>query len=558
MRLSSKLTLCLVVLAGCGSEDPGALVPDGGAEPPTYYQDIAPLVHRECGSCHAEGGIGPFRLDTYEQLEPRAELALAAMQAGTMPPWMPDPSCNTFEEERILEPSELALFERWVFGGMPLGDPDTAAPLDPGPPPFEPTHVGSIEGGYVPDPSQPDDYRCFLLDFEFDRDLFLSGSTVWPDSSALVHHVLVYALGPDQVAMAEDLDAAEEGPGYTCFGGPIPSDPEAMDMGTGSGGLPTQIGAWVPGQLPNQLPEGHAIPIEAGSRVVMQVHYNLLSAEPEADATQFAMTLTDEAPAMEVTTRPLPVLDLSIPAGDPEVVAQRTFVNYRSDPLVIQEITGHMHLLGTELRAERVAEGGDECMLDIPAWDFDWQQSYSLPPDQAVVVEPGEGIRVTCEYDNSPENQPVVNGEQVEPRDVTWGEGTLDEMCLLYLRLERPYQPRESGPEACDAAAQACLASCDDADVACLLDCEQMPDSCRLCVLQGLVECGRADCAGSLLAGASCVRDCATNTFLLGGSTDRCLQTECPSTRDDLVACMEPVYQAGTCQEPLAACGIGL
>jgi hypothetical protein len=39
---------------------------------------------------------------------------------------------------------------------------------------------------------------------------------------------------------------------------------------------------------------------------------------------------------------------------------------------------------------------------------------------------------MTCVYDNSAAHQPVVNGVQQAPRDVAWGEGTLDEMCLTY------------------------------------------------------------------------------------------------------------------------------
>jgi hypothetical protein len=40
---------------------------------------------------------------------------------------------------------------------------------------------------------------------------------------------------------------------------------------------------------------------------------------------------------------------------------------------------------------------------------------------------------VECHYDNSPGNQPVVDGQRLPPRDVTWGEGTHDEMCLSYI-----------------------------------------------------------------------------------------------------------------------------
>jgi hypothetical protein len=35
-----------------------------------------------------------------------------------------------------------------------------------------------------------------------------------------------------------------------------------------------------------------------------------------------------------------------------------------------------------------------------------------------------------CTWDNSQKNQPVVNGQQISPIDVMWGEGTLNEMCM--------------------------------------------------------------------------------------------------------------------------------
>ena len=33
---------------------------------PTWYQDVAPIVHETCGGCHRDGGIAPFSMDSYE------------------------------------------------------------------------------------------------------------------------------------------------------------------------------------------------------------------------------------------------------------------------------------------------------------------------------------------------------------------------------------------------------------------------------------------------------------------------------------------------------------
>jgi hypothetical protein len=45
---------------------------------------------------------------------------------------------------------------------------------------------------------------------------------------------------------------------------------------------------------------------------------------------------------------------------------------------------------------------------------------------------------MNCQYDNSAKNQPAYQGKQQAPRDVNWGEGTTDEMCLGILLWGQP------------------------------------------------------------------------------------------------------------------------
>ena len=46
---------------------PDAGPPPGAALGPavTYHQDVAPLLARHCLSCHAQGGMAPFTLESY-------------------------------------------------------------------------------------------------------------------------------------------------------------------------------------------------------------------------------------------------------------------------------------------------------------------------------------------------------------------------------------------------------------------------------------------------------------------------------------------------------------
>ncbi|MCB9597496.1 MAG: hypothetical protein H6719_32545 [Sandaracinaceae bacterium] len=555
------LVLALTLgLAGCDTEMDGPLRPDGGmmmmmGPTTTYYADVAPLIARECLGCHVEGGIGPFPLDSYPAVVENAEYVVPAVMTGYMPPWMPDPACREFEHQRGLAPAERAVFERWVDEGMVEGDPADQPPLPPAPPTFTATHVAHMTEPYLPDATLPDDYRCFLLDHTFEGDSFLTGRNVVPGAGSLVHHVLVYAVPPDMVAAIEAEDARVDGPGYTCFGGPVPT---AADAEGGSLGL-VGLGGWVPGALPAIAREGRGTYVPAGSRLVMQVHYNLLTNDPELDSTEVHMQITTDPPEFGVTTFPTAIRDLNIRAGVAENRHRRVFRNYRSEAMQLTALTPHMHLLGTEISMNRVpafdASGDPECLVDVPHWDFNWQQTYVFREDDPVTLAPGEGLELRCVYDNSDSNQPVINGEPVESRDVTWGEGTLDEMCLLYVSHETPWTgpPTESGCGAVDA----CMASCTTDDAQCLLACEGLDVTCRICNLEATAGCARDTCLARYAPNATCFDSCILSYVLLGGSFDRCMETECPTgawapARD----CIAGVLEAGTCDSQLTACGI--
>ena len=66
-RLLGGCSVLVVLLFACGEpvETPPAPAPE---VPPTYHRDIAPLVQEKCGSCHTQGGIAPFPLQTYAQV----------------------------------------------------------------------------------------------------------------------------------------------------------------------------------------------------------------------------------------------------------------------------------------------------------------------------------------------------------------------------------------------------------------------------------------------------------------------------------------------------------
>lgn len=111
---------------------------DGGddsstTERVTYWQDVAPVIVERCAGCHSEGGIAPFRLDTYEHAAAMAQASVAAVEARVMPPWLvtSDGSCGDFADSLALDDDEIATFRAWVDDGIEEGTPRTDLVVPP-------------------------------------------------------------------------------------------------------------------------------------------------------------------------------------------------------------------------------------------------------------------------------------------------------------------------------------------------------------------------------------------------------------------------------------------
>jgi hypothetical protein len=534
---------------------------DAAADGPTWHGEIGPIVAKRCMSCHQEGESAPFALETVDAMRTYATAAVAAIEGGRMPPWMPDRDCRSYQEERLIEPAELDLIRAWIAADMPEGVATGAAPVAPDRLTFEPTHEGRSAEGYLPNPALPDDWRCFILDVNIDRDYYMTAATVVPDAKPVVHHALVYAVDGSMRESLEDADAKEAGAGYTCFGGPNPSTGEGgggIGAGfTGASGFPNQLAAWVPGIQPTVFPDGTAIRIVKDSIIVMQVHYSTLTSEPILDRSTFQMRLTEEKPELLYQTKPLAIPSIAIPAGEAASTHTRVFKNWSSSPVTLSGGTGHMHLLGQFIEAKVEREGQpEECLVRIPDWDFNWQQAYRFLPDEQAVIAPGDGVRLTCTFDNSAGNQAVVNGEQLAPRDVSWGESTLDEMCLFYVAVVQPYEePEPTTTTPCEST-DACVAACEDPrSIACVLGCEETSVSCLTCVAKSAQSCA-ASCLGSLLAARDCLVDCGVGATAFGSGFDACLSDSCPDAYSGFTACMDPKIAAGECDAALTGCGV--
>lgn len=431
---------CVALVVGACGTDEGGDGGDGNGEALTYYKDIKPIIDTKCVNCHKDGGIGPFSLAAHADLVDASAVIPDAIISGQMPPWPPDNDCNDYKFDRSLAAEDIDTIVAWFDAGAEMGSPDV---IPNEPPPVEDSSVGRIDltleldEAYTPIRS-PDDYRCFVFEWPETETRYVTGFNIVPGDDSLVHHVIAFMAPASAKAEYDNLDAREEGPGYTCFG---------ATNGTVSGSL----GSWVPGAGGMRFPEGTGIRMEPGQLVILQVHYNTLFTGPRPDKTSLQVQLADTVakPAYFIPwSNPfwLEGLNMKIPANDSDVLHSFSF-----DPTPftsqltqgrlpddtefdVHMVTHHMHLLGTRgyLQVSKQV-GGDECLLDIPKWDFDWQGFYYLR--DPVRINKGDRLTIDCRWDNSAANQPLIDGTPAIPQDVYWGEGSRDEMCLggLYI-----------------------------------------------------------------------------------------------------------------------------
>lgn len=403
---------------------------DTESDPPTlaYYRDIAPIIEGRCASCHVEGGVAPFPLTSYEEVAMYGALVAAVTDAGTMPPWPAADGCNTYKGDTSLSEAQVAVIRAWVEEGSPEGDPaDQGEPLANLSIELPRVDVAvELEESHTPIPDEPggfDEHVCFLLDWPGATEQFIRGYEVLPTNLAAAHHAVIRIVPPDAL---EDLRAADEADpayGWNCGAG--------TGMNAGQGAL---LGGWIPGGGASVFPEGTGLRIEPGSAILMNMHYNLVSGDLTPDSTRIDLMVEDE---VEREGRSTFVLDPSWPLGNNMLIpAGETGVEHQADFGVavlgdqdIYQTAMHMH---TFARSGKVwvthPDGSETCAVDIPRWDFDWQLTYPL--QKPIRLTQGDRLNISCSFDNALEDQPTVDGRPAEPRDITWGEDTYDEMCM--------------------------------------------------------------------------------------------------------------------------------
>ena len=399
----------------------GALALNLNAEEITFTEHVAPIIFQNCTSCHRPGEAGPFPLMNYNDVSKRGKLIARVTEERVMPPWHARKGSFKYHGDRRLTEQQINTLGRWVETGSPEGNPvklPTMPIFASGWQLGKPDLIVQMTEAFSVPADGRDIYRSFVVPLNLPKDKWLKAVEFRPGERTVVHHCL---FSYDTTGEARRLDKSEKQPGFR----------RMRRQGRGIGSL----GGWAVGGQPNKLPADLAWRLPKNADLVLAMHYHP-SGKPEKDQSTIGLYFTDQPPSTAFTGVQLPPVfgalsGVNIPAGEKAFTVRDSFTL----PIDVEAfaVSAHAHYLGKQLHmSAKLPSGKKMNLLNIPDWDFSWQEQYQFK--DFVSLPKGTKLESTVVWDNSAQNP---NNPSVPPKRVRWGPESEDEMGSLTL-LCRP------------------------------------------------------------------------------------------------------------------------
>jgi peroxiredoxin len=378
-----------------------------------YASDVAPVLEKNCLSCHSPGNIGPFSLSDYQKVRSKSDMIQEVLLSRRMPPWSADRSIGHFVGEPTMNLDETRTLLGWIAQGAKRGegeDPLPQAKVPPAPywPLGEPDFIVKLPQPEEIPASGVLEYRHIKIKVPVTEDTWLSGVSIHPGNRKVVHHSIV---------RVKSSQGGDDGSGRGMF-----------------------LQGWAPGYQPERFPEGTGRLLSAGSTLDVEMHYTTMGS-PQTDQTEIGFYKLAAKPEVVLETHAAVNQEFSIPPDDSDA---QTFAvcAVKSDSRLIA-MAPHMHLRGSWMRYEALYPNGKrETLLSVPHYDFNWQTGYRLV--QPKLLPKGTWILCTGGFDNSPQNP----NNPAPAKRVVWGDQSFEEMFIGFLDITAVPEATHSSPNA--------------------------------------------------------------------------------------------------------------
>ena len=373
-------------------------------EVPDYSSKVAPLLIEKCVSCHREGGIAPFAMDSHMMVQGWAPMMKEVMLTKRMPPAQVDPSINHFSNARYMDSAELQTLVHWIDAGAPRGEgaEDPLADVEMPKSEWElgePDYVVEVPAFTVPATGVLD-YENVTINLPFEDDVWVKSVQHIPGDRRVLHHLLSYIVPADyseRIVEGENDEYREFLEGYA------PGKDEAVTY-----------------------PDGAGMFVPKGSAVQMSLHYTTFGKET-VDKTLLGLYFAEEEPTYQYSTYALSHggRNIEIPPGAVEHKMSASYVF--DDEIMLHGLRPHMHYRGKHMKFRVVyPDGGQDDILNVPDYNFAWQPTYRL--SEPMLLPAGSRVIIEGAFDNSQYNL----GNPDPGATVRGGAQSWDEMFIGY------------------------------------------------------------------------------------------------------------------------------
>jgi peroxiredoxin len=371
----------------------------------SYEKTIAPMLIDKCVSCHRDGGIGPWQMANYDMIKGFAPMIREVVRTQRMPPWHADPHYSVFSNDRGLSTEQARTLVHWIEAGAPRGtgaDPLLAQKKDwPEWPLGKPDLIVELPAFTVP-ATGTIPYQMTKVENPLDHDVWVRAIDWVPGQRSVVHHIIASAGGAERKGAVS-------------------------------------LNNYVPGVEPLELPPEAGILLPAHATFHFQTHYTS-NGKVLTDQTKMGLYFRKDPPKFNFRSLVFANNKLHIPANTKwhEEQAEQTL---KADA-IIYTLHPHAHYRGKASRfVAYYPDGKTQTLLNIPAYDFNWQGTYELI--EPLRMPAGTRIVYSQWYDNSMQNKANPDPN----REVTWGEQTWDEMIFGVIRYRNVTEDAQAQPK---------------------------------------------------------------------------------------------------------------
>lgn len=392
----------------------------------SYTNDIAPIIVENCASCHREGGIAPFALDSHAMVQGWSPMIREVVMTKRMPPGQLDPHVGDFRNSYVVPFEDQRKLLDWIAAGSPKdGAADPLAMIEWPPTEWafgEPDYIIEIPAQSVPATGVLD-YRYEFIPINLGgQDRYVRASQYMPGDRTVLHHTLNALFGPGE---------RPSGRGFVA-----PANPNVA-----------HITPYIPGAAPAVEEPNTGGLLKDGSTIAIQLHYTTTGRET-VDASRIGVWFypEDEIPTERRTGECACIFTptwTNIPPYDPNF--EQTAQIVIPDEAHVLSFLPHMHFRGKYMRFEaHYPDGSTEMLANVANYNYNWQMEYQLA--EPKLVPAGTRIVVTGAFDNSEQNKANPDPS----RSVPWGDQSWDEMFFGQVYYKFVDQSRYAQADAVD------------------------------------------------------------------------------------------------------------